>query len=74
MQGMATPTKKPPAPPKLPAKEDVAKAIDLAKVGQRDSEEEGTAVEQLRSHLQDAHESLGQALDLLDEIEPEEQD
>jgi hypothetical protein len=66
---MAQSTKKPPAPPKLRSNQQAAAVLaDFS-----DDEGEGTAVDQLRAHLVDAHESSGAALDLLDEIEPAEE-
>jgi len=79
MSGMATKEKpKPPAPPQLPTKEDLMAQSDQETRGQRepgplgeDSEEqgEGTAVEQIRSDLQDAYESIASAWKRLDDLD-----
>lgn len=67
---MATPTRKPPAPPKLPPKEAVAASLTQPKT--EDEGQEGTEVDQLRTHLTDAQDAIGEALDLLDRIESEQ--
>jgi hypothetical protein len=65
-----TPTRKPPVPPKLPSKDQAAAVIVQAKSKEAQG---GDPVEELRSHLTDAQDAIGQALDLLDGRESEEQ-
>ena len=68
---------KPPAPPKLASGDDVKQALSqrrdaqgIGSLGLDDDEQgEGTSVEQIRSHLEDAHQSLSAAYDLLDQID-----
>jgi hypothetical protein len=65
----------------LPTKDDLMRESDqqtrgqpeLGPLGERDSEEEGegTAVEQIRSDLQDAYQSIASAWEKLDDLEAE---
>lgn len=69
---MATTQKpKPPAPPRLPGKEEVGAHLPMP--SQDDEEQEGSAADEIRSHLQDAHESITAAWERLDELEAEQE-
>jgi hypothetical protein len=69
MWSMATTKKRPPAPPKLASEEEVAKSIDLAKVGHRkddqEEQDESTIIDRIREHLAEVD-------SLLDDLEEEQ--
>jgi hypothetical protein len=76
---MATREKpKPPAPPKLPTKNDLMRQSDQQTRSQDQADQgdeetgEGTSVEQIRSDLQDAYESIASAWSKLDDLEAEQ--
>jgi len=65
---------KPPAPPKLPTKDDLLSAAErnAQAAPEDDEQDEGSTVEQIRADLQDAYESISSAWEKLDKLDSEQ--